>query len=167
VIWRVHIGTLALSTCAVPCLRVAAYAVGKYSLRRTVADRDGKRVPIASFRTQQRPILHAISQYFVLDAFANDAAKKYMKYVAKDPRVSHGIATALKSVMIQHGQMSLSSLAERCGAQGLFEHNQVIELLVRDMQTSGCRERLSNAVYVAWLWRHFDCGRGRISAEYS
>jgi acyl-CoA oxidase len=76
VIWRVHIGTIALSTVTIPLLRSCAYAVGRYSIRRIVTDRDEKLVPIISFRTQQRPSLYAIVQYFVLDAFSDVATQQ-------------------------------------------------------------------------------------------
>ena len=127
VIWRVGVGSLALSNVTTATLRVGVYIAGKYSLRRKVTAPDGSPVPIIAFRTQQLPIFHALAQAFILDAYAKDAAQRFSDPDV-DPQVRYGIAAALKAVMVLHCQTSLYSLAERCGAQGLFEHNQIIQL---------------------------------------
>ncbi|TCD66082.1 hypothetical protein EIP91_001840 [Steccherinum ochraceum] len=126
VIWRVGVGSLALSNLTIAALRASVYVAGKYSIRRTVTGTDGKPLPIIAFRTQQLPILHTLAQTFVLDAYGKDAAVRFGS-PDLDPRVRHGIAATLKAVMVQHCQSDLYSLAERCGAQGLFEHNQIIQ----------------------------------------
>lgn len=83
-------------------------------------------MPIIGFRTQQLPIFHTLAQAIVIEAYVIDASTRFIA-PDLDPRVRHGIATAFKAVVIQHTQSSLCTLAERCGAQGLFEHNQIIE----------------------------------------
>ncbi len=125
VIWRVGVGSLALSSTTVPILKACVYVAGRYSIRRTVTGNDGTPTPIIGFRTQQLPILHTLAQAFVLEAYSEDAAERFVR-PDLDPRVRHGIAAALKAVMLYHCQSSLYALAERCGAQGLFEHNQII-----------------------------------------
>ncbi|KAJ7485009.1 hypothetical protein B0H11DRAFT_1148270 [Mycena galericulata] len=126
VIWRVAVGSLALSTLSIPALKAGVYVAGKYSLRRTVTGPDGSPMPIISFRTQQLPILHTLAQTQVLEAFAATAIEWFTRD-GLDMTVKHGIAASLKAVMLQHVQTSLYQLAERCGAQGLYEHNQIIE----------------------------------------
>ena len=42
-----------------------------------------------------------------------------------DSRVRHGIAAIFKGVMVQHSQQGALGVSERCGAQGLFAHNQM------------------------------------------
>jgi acyl-CoA oxidase len=76
VIWRVPIGALALSTVTVPALKIATFVAGKYSLRRTVTDHNGELIPIMAFRTQQMPIIKALTQVAILDAFANVPGQK-------------------------------------------------------------------------------------------
>lgn len=127
VILRVIVGSLALSSQTISVIRTSAYVAGRYSIRRTITGPDGKPIPIIAFRTQQLPILHALAQGFVLDAYGKEAALRFSS-PDLDPRVRYGIAAALKAVMVQHCQSSLYCLAERCGAQGLFEHNQIIQL---------------------------------------
>ncbi|EMD40441.1 hypothetical protein CERSUDRAFT_130285 [Gelatoporia subvermispora B] len=126
VIWRVGVGSLALSTLSITAMKASVYVAGRYSLRRTVTGTDGAPLPIIAFRTQQLPIFHTLAQVYVLEAYAKDAGRRFIQ-PDLDPRVRHGIAATLKAVMVQHCQSSLYSLAERCGAQGLFEHNQIIE----------------------------------------
>ncbi|PCG96142.1 hypothetical protein PENOC_074270 [Penicillium occitanis (nom. inval.)] len=125
-IHRVHIGTLALSTVLIPQLQHAVYVAGKYSLRRHITDPSGITKPIASFRTQQAPILHCIAQIKVYDAFANECTRIFMDNNIQYS-VRHGIAATFKAVVTHASQETLYALAERCGAQGLFEYNGIIE----------------------------------------
>ncbi|KAF8576069.1 acyl-CoA dehydrogenase NM domain-like protein [Ramaria rubella] len=108
---RVAVGSLSISLATIPGLRLASYVAGMYSLRRTVGQPDGTRQPIISFRTQQKPVLLALAQTYCLEAFVRDA-----------------VAACFKSVAVKHGQESMYLLAERSGAQGLFEFNHIIEL---------------------------------------
>lgn len=126
VIGRVAVGTLALSTVVVPALKRCVYVAGKYSFRRQVHGNDNIPVQIISFRTQQRPILHALAQIAVFEAYVQDSIERFV-HRSTTPAVRHGIATSMKAVFNQASQSSLFSLAERCGAQGLFEYNHIIE----------------------------------------
>jgi acyl-CoA oxidase len=128
-IWRVGVGSLALSLLSVPVLKISTYIAAKYSLRRMVTGHDGKPTPIISFRTQQLPILHALAQTQVLDAFSKDAISLFTQPdMPSSTRL--GVATSLKAVMVQCIQSALYALAERCGAQGLYQYNQIIEYQV-------------------------------------
>ncbi|KAK9234724.1 acyl-CoA dehydrogenase/oxidase C-terminal [Lipomyces kononenkoae] len=123
---RVHVGTLALSTTLIPILKRAVFVAGKYSFRRHVLGSGKDRKPIITFRTQQRPILHTLSQIAVYECYAQWSIRGFID-TGLDYRVRHGIATAFKAVVTQAAQASLFALAERCGAQGLFEYNNIIE----------------------------------------
>ncbi|KAK9238581.1 acyl-CoA dehydrogenase/oxidase C-terminal, partial [Lipomyces kononenkoae] len=123
---RVHVGTLALSTTLIPILKRAVFVAGKYSFRRRVRGSGKDPKPIIFFRTQQRPILHTLSQIAVYECYAQWSIRGFTD-VRLDYRVRHGIATAFKAVVTQAAQGSLFALAERCGAQGLFEYNNIIE----------------------------------------
>jgi acyl-CoA oxidase len=106
-------------------MKASLFVAGRYSTRRMVAGSDGNLIPILSFRTQQLPILHTLAQVHVLEAYVKDAVKRFVS-PGLDPQVRQGIATTFKAVMIKHVQGSLPVLSERCGAQGLFEHNGII-----------------------------------------
>ncbi|KAL3495497.1 acyl-CoA dehydrogenase/oxidase C-terminal [Aspergillus germanicus] len=128
---RVHVGTLALTTTLIPILKRAAYIAARYSLRRRVGGsyndplpQKGK--PILSFRTQQRPILFALAQVAVWEAYADWSIKSFTDTTI-NYSMRHGIATTFKAVLTQGTQASLFALSERCGAQGLFEYNHIIE----------------------------------------
>ncbi len=122
----------------IPSLSVSAYIAAKYSLQRTVAvgpeSATGAptRAPIWTFRTQQIPILRAFALVEVMKAFAREAISMYTDVDSlPDPRVRAGIACCVKAFLIQQGEANLSALLERCGAQGLFLHNQIASALVR------------------------------------
>jgi alkylation response protein AidB-like acyl-CoA dehydrogenase len=123
-IYRVAIGTIALSSLGLPSLQLASYIASRYSLRRHVVDARGESIPIISFQTQKQPILTAVAQSFVLQAMHKQAISWFMD-PAIDPRVRHAIATVHKVAMIQAAQAANLTLGDRCGAQGLFEANQL------------------------------------------
>ncbi|KAJ7149194.1 acyl-CoA dehydrogenase NM domain-like protein [Mycena crocata] len=121
---RVAVGTIAIGSLAIPALQVASVIASKYSIRRTIVDAQGTRKTIMSFQTQKIPILSAVSQSFVMQAF-HDKAVTVFADMKLDPRVRHAIASILKVVMIEHAQTAHLTLGDRCGAQGLFEVNQL------------------------------------------
>ncbi|KAF8584814.1 acyl-CoA dehydrogenase NM domain-like protein [Ramaria rubella] len=123
---RVAVGSLSISLVTIPCLKVATYVAGMYSLRRTIGQPNGTRQPIMSLRTQQRPVLLALAQIYCLEAFGLEAIRMF-RDPSLDIRVRDAVAACFKSVAVKHGQESMYSLAERSGAQGLFEFNQIIE----------------------------------------
>ena len=129
-IYRVAIGTIALSSLGVPSLQVASYIAARYSLRRHVVDSNGVPKPIISFQTQKQPILTAVAQSFVLQAMHKRAVGWFMDH-SLDSRVRHAIATVHKVAMIQTAQWANFALGDRCGAQGLFEANQLPAMHVR------------------------------------
>ncbi|KAF8173015.1 acyl-CoA dehydrogenase/oxidase [Mycena galopus ATCC 62051] len=123
-IWRVAVGTLALTSITIPGLAIASHIALRYSMRRVVHS-NGELVPIFSFRTQQIPILTTIAQAFVLRAFHQHTVKLFVDEEIS-PFVRHGVATAFKAVVIRDALASYAVLLERCGAQGLFIVNQLI-----------------------------------------
>ena len=88
-----------------------------------------ERVPILHFRTQQIPVLTAIAQSYVLEAYQKWAAKIFSD-VEQDMRVRHGIATCFKAVAIQQSHSITLSISERCGAQGIQSDNMMTNLHV-------------------------------------
>jgi alkylation response protein AidB-like acyl-CoA dehydrogenase len=127
VISRISVGTLAISSAMIPVLKRCAFVAGKYSLRRMIHGPDGRvPIPIISFRTQQIPILHTLAPIAVFDAWLLEATERFSD-TGLEASVRHGIATCLKATVAKATQESLYTLAERCGAQGLYEHNHIIE----------------------------------------
>ncbi|KAI1378031.1 acyl-CoA dehydrogenase/oxidase C-terminal [Hypoxylon crocopeplum] len=125
---RVTVGTLSISMWNIPALYQGAFIAGTYSLRRHVAGSiPGQRVPVISFATQYRPILNAIAQASVFDAFADDAIRMFQDNTLS-PAVRHGVAACFKATVSSATQTSLNELADRCGWQGLFAYNRILEL---------------------------------------
>ncbi|KAJ7144233.1 hypothetical protein C8R44DRAFT_827439 [Mycena epipterygia] len=103
-IWRVAVGTLALTSIVIPGFAIASHVAQRYGMLRVVHS-DGELVPIFSFRTQQIPILTIIAQAFVLRAFHQHAIKLFADD-EMSPFVRHGVATAFKAVLICDLQFS-------------------------------------------------------------
>ncbi len=126
-IWRIAVGTLALAALAIPALQIASHIAYKYSLRRHVGAPNP--VPIISFRTQQLPIFTAVAQTYVMEAMQKYMVKHFTD--EKTPHQSrHAMATIFKAVVMDHAQVSHFQLSERCGAQGLFDYNQIVTQFV-------------------------------------
>ncbi|CCM04077.1 uncharacterized protein FIBRA_06236 [Fibroporia radiculosa] len=121
---RVAVGTIAIGSLGVPALQVSSFIAARYSLRRTVVDAENRRRPVMAFRTQKIPILTAVAQAAVMDAFQAWAVGLFVDQRV-EVRVRYAIAAILKVVMIQHAQAMHLTLGDRCGAQGLFEVNQL------------------------------------------
>lgn len=119
-----------MSLIILPALQRVTYIVGKYSLRRTVGAQNNLQIPIISFRTQQLPIFHALGQLAVMEPFARQTIT-WFKDPSFKPEVRNGFAVILKAVFVQMAQHSIPRLVERCGAQGLFPHNQICDGDVR------------------------------------
>lgn len=137
-IQRVAVGTIAIGSLGVSALRVSSYIAARYSMRRTVEDAKGRKHPIMSFRTHKVPILNALAQSFAMKSLHDFAVKAFIDPTT-DPRVRHGIASILKTVMLQHAQTAHLTLGDRCGAQGLFEVNQ-LSAMFADMRGTAIAE---------------------------
>lgn len=124
IIRRVAVGTLALSMLNIPALKTSAYLAGAYSMRRAITSPDNKQTPIIQFRTQQRPILHAFAEAAVYEASAKYCTELFV--ASRQETVRHAVATAFKAAITSATQETLVQLSDRCGAQGLFEHNGII-----------------------------------------
>lgn len=123
-IWRVAVGSIALTGIALSAMGIYCRIGALYSIRRTVTASDGSSIPILHFRTQQIPILTATAQFFVLQAFFRWATALF-SFSDLDPQIRHGIAACAKAAIVQHSLAAALSISERCGAQGLFEMNQM------------------------------------------
>jgi hypothetical protein len=127
-LWRVAVGTIAIGSTAVPCAKVHAYIAARYSLRRTVGSSVNK-TPILHFRTQQIPILTAIAQTYVLEAYQKWAAQRFTDE-GLGVRVRHGIATCFKAIAVSQTLSMSLTVSERCGAQGLQSFNMMSRMNV-------------------------------------
>ncbi|KAJ7461834.1 acyl-CoA dehydrogenase NM domain-like protein [Mycena galericulata] len=121
---RVAVGTLVLGSQGLSALQVATYITAQYSRRRTVTNHKGVPQPIIEFSTQHTPIVTALAQAYVMKAL-HQVVTGIFSLPTMGAEVRHGVATILKVVTINHAQRSLLDLMERCGAQGLFEMNQL------------------------------------------
>ncbi|KAI0034773.1 acyl-CoA dehydrogenase NM domain-like protein [Vararia minispora EC-137] len=119
-IWRVSVGSLSLSTLLTSATAIAATIGYRYSLRRTI----GRGTPIFAFRTQQAPILITIAHAHVMLALSRWSSSFFSsKKVCIAEK--HAIATAVKAAAVPRALAHQLSISERCGAQGLFDHNQI------------------------------------------
>ena len=96
-IYRVAVGTIAVSAVADPSLQIGAYIAARYSQRRKVYDHaaPGKQISIIEFRTQKTPIVTALAQAYVMRALLNYSTKIFGDQ-DEDMRVRHAVATIAK-----------------------------------------------------------------------
>ncbi|KZP05915.1 acyl-CoA dehydrogenase NM domain-like protein [Athelia psychrophila] len=123
-IQRVIVGGLTMAAVTLPALRTSSYIAARYSLRRKTIDPSGREIPIITFQTQKIPILTAVAQSFVMDRFLDWGIARFGDRRI-DHRVRHAISSITKTIMVFTTQDSQYNIADRCGAQGLFEVNQI------------------------------------------
>ncbi|KLO15452.1 acyl-CoA dehydrogenase NM domain-like protein [Schizopora paradoxa] len=126
-IHRVSIGSIAVSLMSIPTLSVSTFIAAKYSLQRTVTSNSSEQVPIWSFRTQQIPIIRAYALLAVMKSFAREVIAMYTR-PGIDSTVKSALVCIVKAFLVQQSQDRMLEMAERCGAQGLFLHNQIASL---------------------------------------
>ncbi|KAI0735596.1 acyl-CoA oxidase [Earliella scabrosa] len=129
-IWRVGIGSLSLAALVVPALKMAAYIGANYSVRRKVGSGTAgdQRVPIMSFQTQQLPILHALAQGFVLDAFYRRTTAWLTEISLDNMSLRNAISAIVKATMTGHWRRTGITIVDRCGAQGMFDFNLLLPM---------------------------------------
>lgn len=128
-IWRVAVGTLALSAVLLPAMKIISHITYQYSNVRGLSNHDGLVTPLISFPTQAIPIVLTVARAYALDAMFQSAVTMFMDDTL-DPRVRHGVATCFKAISYRYAQSSHIALSERCGARGLFAVNQIVSLQV-------------------------------------
>jgi acyl-CoA oxidase len=121
-VWRIPVGTMAVVAPAIPALKATSFIAGRYSMHRALTEKGAPSIPIISFRTQQWPILHAVAVSLVMENWYTITASQATNE-SLDSRVRHGLAVVVKTTVCRHVQRCVSEVAERCGAQGTFEHN--------------------------------------------
>ncbi|EKM52307.1 uncharacterized protein PHACADRAFT_164229 [Phanerochaete carnosa HHB-10118-sp] len=128
-LWRVSIGSLSLSATVVPGLKIAAFIAAKYSAGRCVAGPTGSPISLISFRTQQLPILHSLAQGFALEALYRRATAWVSAMTpVEDINLRNAICAIVKATMIGHWRRTGVTVADRCGAQGTFDYNQLMPM---------------------------------------
>jgi acyl-CoA oxidase len=120
-LWRIPIGSFAVTGPCVSGLKHTAYIGGTYSLRRKVAPH-GKEISIFTFPTQQWPVLHSVASARLLEAWYHEVAP-----IFADPNIAHtikhGMAVLVKATVLREAMECTHEMAERCGAQGTFDTN--------------------------------------------
>lgn len=126
-IHRVSVGTLSLSIAHIPVMRLCAYILGRYSQQRCVTGPDlGQKIPLVYFSTQNTPILTALTCASVFDAFAEATIAGFMD--SASPQIRSSLATIFKQTITHSIKTLYPELIDRCGWQGLYNHNQLQEL---------------------------------------
>ncbi|KAG1725878.1 acyl-CoA oxidase [Suillus paluster] len=105
-VWRIPLGTLAVTAPWISSIKAAAFIAGRYSMHRSLVGKGTDPVPIITFRTQQWPIAHATA----------------VGLQSADKSVDH------RTTACRHFQRCVPEVAERCGAQGTFEHNYMARI---------------------------------------
>jgi acyl-CoA oxidase len=110
----------------IPWMKNATNIGLRYSLRRKIGPPE-QLTSIFNFRTQQLPIITSLARSSIMEPFSDWAIETFLDPNV-DFRVRHGLAAILKATGVQHSQEANLGISERCGAQGLFEHNMFVNM---------------------------------------
>lgn len=128
-VWRIQLGTLAVPAPWISAIKAVAYIGGRYSMHRCILGKSNKPSPILTFRTQQWPVAHATAVGMVLANWFPRVVHHAMEETV-DQRVRHAMSVIVKATVCRHFQRCVPEVAERCGAQGTFEHNYMARIEV-------------------------------------
>ncbi|KAG6865453.1 hypothetical protein C0991_002376 [Blastosporella zonata] len=126
-IWRIQLGTMAVPAPWISAIKAVAYIGGRYSMHRCLVGKHSKPLPILTFRTQQWPVVHATAVGMVMANWYPIVVEQAMSRTT-DPRVRHAMSVIAKATICRHFQRCVPEVAERCGAQGTFEHNYMARI---------------------------------------
>jgi acyl-CoA oxidase len=116
---------------ALASLKLAGVVGFLYSQKRKVVEHhSGRMQPILSFQSQKIPVMTALAQAVVLDPFRDWSIRTFMS--TSDPAVRQSIAAIAKVIINTLTHSGLLAVGDRCGAQGLFEVNQLSVCFVSD-----------------------------------
>ncbi|KIJ43416.1 hypothetical protein M422DRAFT_60316 [Sphaerobolus stellatus SS14] len=140
-IHRVISGTLSMGAVALSALRIGCYIGIAYSLRRNVQVLEGAiwvHRPISSFSTQYIPLLAMVAQSLVFESYGQET---YERFVDSKRSITqrHLLAAIFKTTVFRHTLDMLLEIGDRCGAQGLFEANQ-LSVIHADMRGAAIAE---------------------------
>ncbi|GAW05888.1 acyl- oxidase [Lentinula edodes] len=143
-VWRIQLGTMAVPAPWINALKATAFIGGRYSMHRSIIGKTSN-TPIISFRTQQWPVLNATAVAMVMDNWFPRSIKFAMTDTTDD-RVRHAMSVIVKATVCRHFQRCVPEMAERCGAQGTFEHNYMAKIendvITRTLHSSNALEIL-------------------------
>ncbi|KAJ3763918.1 acyl-CoA oxidase [Lentinula raphanica] len=127
-VWRIQLGTMAVPAPWINALKATAFIGGRYSMHRTIIGKGANvMIPIISFRTQQWPVLNATAVAMVMNTWFPRSIQFAMADNT-DHRVRHAMSVIVKATVCRHFQRCVPEMAERCGAQGTFEHNYMAKI---------------------------------------
>ncbi|KXN82936.1 Peroxisomal acyl-coenzyme A oxidase 3 [Leucoagaricus sp. SymC.cos] len=126
-IWRIPIGTLVVAAPWISAIKATAFIGGQYSMHRCILGRGNEPTPILSFRTQQWPILNTTATAMVLENWYPVAIDATVDR-STEHNIRHALAVIAKTTICRYFQRCVPEVAERCGAQGTFEHNYMAKI---------------------------------------
>lgn len=131
-IGRVTPGKLAMSACAVGSARVALAVAVRYAGNRTVAGPRGTgAIPVYAHRTHHGPLAEALAMVFAMSLLHRRALDRWEASAgADDDRdAAERLVAVAKGWITWRARDVIVECRERCGAQGLLEHNGLAELV--------------------------------------
>ncbi|KAI0259531.1 acyl-CoA dehydrogenase NM domain-like protein [Gloeopeniophorella convolvens] len=124
---RISAGSVTLGSLAVTHLGISCQVAARYSLRKMVHDLSGILRPnFLCLQTHRIPVLTALAQAFVLRAM-RDVTISNFSQLNLDSRIRRAVATLFNVTALAHTQATNAQLVDRCGAQGGFAVNQILQ----------------------------------------
>ncbi|WP_327174021.1 acyl-CoA dehydrogenase family protein [Streptomyces sp. NBC_01335] len=128
---RVTPGKLAMSACAVGSARVALAVAVRYAGHRTVAGPRGTgAVPVYAHRTHHGPLAEALATVFAMSLLHRRALDRWEAGAGEADRgAAERLVAVAKGWITWQARDVIVECRERCGAQGLLEHNGLAALV--------------------------------------
>ncbi|MHC0433522.1 acyl-CoA dehydrogenase family protein [Streptomyces sp. O3] len=125
---RVTMGKLCMSASSLGMARTALTIAVRYAhIRHIAGPREGERVPLAAHRSHHGRLLSALATCYALTFLHRKVMKRWTEHTAEDrDQVERMVAVSKSWITWQCRQIAIEC-RERCGAQGLFPFNNLVE----------------------------------------
>ncbi|MFE2375966.1 acyl-CoA dehydrogenase [Streptomyces sp. NPDC059398] len=128
-IGRVTAGKLSMSACAVGAVRAALAVAVRHGSHRLIGGvRAPERVPVMAHRSHYAPLAGALATAYAMTLLHRDVVRSWTEH-QDIPADAERLVAVAKAWITWEARAVLAECRERCGAQGLLEHNGLAALV--------------------------------------
>lgn len=124
---RIIPGRLCVSSAAVALGRASVYIALRYAQRRLTNAPGTNEMPIIEYRSYQLATFTALAKVYAITLFANYVKRKYVEQIESPSAEVLTLINIVKAVATWEMDGVVTLCRERCGAQGIFSINRIID----------------------------------------
>ncbi|OLF12511.1 acyl-CoA dehydrogenase family protein [Actinophytocola xanthii] len=124
---RIQPGRLCVSSSAVGAGRASVYIALRYARQRLVNGPGRKEMPVIEYRSHQLAVFTAMSTVYAMSFLLNRGKRAYLAAGGAVDADLNGLIAVTKALSTWQLTDVVTSMRERCGAQGMFSVNRIAD----------------------------------------